>query len=106
MSVAGIVTNGKLRVGSIAVDVVGGLAEPVGKFIASKLGVPFEVVMYPNPEAYVQSFGKGEWDIAIGPRVLAVSEEIDLGDDLWLVDLIYVAGPGHAFGGASQIDKT
>jgi hypothetical protein len=31
-----------------------------------KLGVSYEPVMYPNPEAYVQSFGKGEWDIAIG----------------------------------------
>jgi hypothetical protein len=27
--------------------------------------------MYPKPDAYLQSFGKGEWDIAIGPRVLA-----------------------------------
>jgi hypothetical protein len=51
--------------------VLGGVAEPLGKFIAMKLGVSYEPVMYPNPEAYVQSFGKGEWDIAIGPRVLA-----------------------------------
>jgi polar amino acid transport system substrate-binding protein len=97
--------NGKLRCGSIAVRVVGGLAEPVGKFIASKLGVPFEVVMYPNPEAYVQSFGKGEWDLAIAPRVLAAAQKADMGDDLWLVDLIYVAGPGHVFADANQVDE-
>ena len=101
----GIARNGKLRSGSIAVRVVGGLAEPVGKFIASKLGVRFEAVMYPNPEAYVQSFGKGEWDIAIGARVLAAAEKADLGDDLWLVDLIYVSAPGRAFADASQVDK-
>jgi polar amino acid transport system substrate-binding protein len=31
--------------------------------------------MYPNPEAYLQSFGKGEWDIAVGPRVLAPADK-------------------------------
>lgn len=64
--VAEIATNGKLRSGSISIRVFGGVAEPLGKFIAMKLGVSYEPVMYPNPEAYVQSFGKGEWDIAIG----------------------------------------
>jgi hypothetical protein len=34
-----IAPNGKLRSGSIAIRVLGGVAEPVGKFIATKLGV-------------------------------------------------------------------
>jgi hypothetical protein len=50
----------------------------------------------PNPEAYAQSFGKGEWDIAIGPRVLAAAEKSDLSVDIWLIDLIYVAAPGQS----------
>jgi len=33
--------------------------------------------MYQNPEAYLQSFGKGEWDIAIGPRILAPADKAD-----------------------------
>jgi polar amino acid transport system substrate-binding protein len=103
---AEIATNRKLRVGSIAVHVVGGLAEPVGQFIANELSIPLDTMMYPNPEAYVQSFGKGEWDIAIGPRVLAAADKADVGDDLWLVDLIYVAAPGHRFRDASQVDKS
>ena len=83
-----IAPNGKLRSGSIAIRVLGGVAEPVGKFIATKLGVSYEPVMYPNPDAYVQSFGKGEWDIAIGPRVLAPVEKADSGADVWLIDLL------------------
>lgn len=59
----------------IAITVLGGVAEPVARFIAQRLGVAFEPVMYPNPEAYLQSFGKGEWDIAIGPRVLAPADK-------------------------------
>ena len=65
-----IAPGGKLRVGMIAITVLGGVAEPVARFIGQKLGAAVEPVMYQNPETYLQSFGKGEWDIAIGPRVL------------------------------------
>jgi polar amino acid transport system substrate-binding protein len=72
-----IAPGGKLRVGVIAITVLGGVAEPVAKFVGQKLGAAVELVMYPNPEAYLQSFGKGEWDIAIGPRVLAPTDKAD-----------------------------
>lgn len=52
-----------------------------------------------------QSFGKGEWDIAIGPKVLAPAEKADVTADLWLIPLIYVAAPGHEFANASQVDR-
>jgi ABC-type phosphate/phosphonate transport system substrate-binding protein len=58
-----IAPGGKLRVGMIAITVLGGVAEPVARFIGQKLGAAVEPVMYPNPDAYLQSFGKGEWDI-------------------------------------------
>lgn len=95
---------GKLRVATVGVRVLSG-AEPVGKFIAERLGVPFEPVVYANAEAYTQSFGKGEWDIAIVPRALAAAEKFDLSPDLWLIDLIYVAAPGREFADASQVDR-
>jgi hypothetical protein len=66
-----IAPTGKLRAAVIGIRVLGGVGEPIGKFIAGNLGLPFESVVYPNPDAYEQSFGKGQWDIAIGPRVLA-----------------------------------
>jgi ABC-type amino acid transport substrate-binding protein len=100
-----IAPMGKLRCGSVDIQVLGGVAKPVGKFIATKLGVSFEPVMYPNAEAYVESFGKGEWDIAIGPSVLAAAEKTESGADVWLIELIYVAAPGQTFADASQIDR-
>src|SRR5262245_64616029 len=57
-----IAPGGKLRAGMIAITVLGGVAEPVARFIGQKLGAAVEPVMYPAPGAYLQSFGKGEWD--------------------------------------------
>jgi ABC-type amino acid transport substrate-binding protein len=97
--------TGKLRGAVIGIRVLGGVGEPVGKFIAEKLGVAFEPVIYPNPQAYEQSFGKGEWDVAIGPRVLAPADKADVTPDLWLVDLLYLASAGKPFASADQIDR-
>jgi polar amino acid transport system substrate-binding protein len=80
-----IAPDGKLRVGMIAITVLGGVAEPVARFVGQKLGAAVEPVMYPNPEAYLQSFGNGEWDIAIGPRVLAPADKADSTANLWAI---------------------
>jgi polar amino acid transport system substrate-binding protein len=102
---AEIAPLGKLRSAAIGVPVVRAVAEPVGKYIADRLGVPFDSIVYPNPPAYAQSFGKGEWDIAIGSRVFATPDKSDLSSDVWLIDLMYVAAPGHEFADASQVDR-
>jgi hypothetical protein len=96
-----IAPSGKLRVGMIAISVLGGVAEPVARFIGQKLGATVEPVMYPNPDAYLQSFGKGEWDIAIGPRV----HKADSTADLWAISLVYVAAPGTEFPDIASVDK-
>ena len=97
--------GGKLRVGMIAITVLGGVADPVAKFMGQKLGVAVQPVMYPSPEAYLQSFGKGEWDIAIGPRVLAPADKAESTADLWVIDLVYVAAPGKEFPDIASVDK-
>jgi polar amino acid transport system substrate-binding protein len=97
--------TGKLRGAMIGIRVLGGVGEPIGKFIAEKLGVPFEPAVYPNPQAYEQSFTKGEWDIAIGPRVLAPADKADVTPDLWLIDLLYLAAAGKQFAAADQVDR-
>src|SRR6195952_5946634 len=100
-----IAPDGKLRVGMIAITVLGGVAEPVAGFVGQKLGAAVEPVMYPNPEAYLQSFGKGEWDIAIGPRVLAPADKADSTANLWAISLVYVAAPGIEFPDIASVDK-
>jgi polar amino acid transport system substrate-binding protein len=101
-----IAPGGRLRVGMIAIAVLGGVAEPVATFIGRKLGIEVEPVMYPNPDAYLQSFGKGEWDIAIGPRVLAPVDKSESTSDLWVIDLVYVAAPGKQFPDIASVDRT
>jgi ABC-type amino acid transport substrate-binding protein len=102
---AEIAPSGKLRVGMIAITVLGGVAEPVARFIGQRLGIAFETVMYPSPDAYLQTFGKGEWDIAIGPRTLAPADKSNSTADLWLISLVYVAAPGKQFPDVASVDK-
>ena len=99
-----IAPAGKLRGAVIGIKVLGGVGQPIGRFVAEKLGRSFEPVVYPNPDSYQQSFGKNEWDIAIGPRVLAPQEMANVGADVWLIDLLYLAAPGHQFAAADQVD--
>jgi polar amino acid transport system substrate-binding protein len=104
-SASEIAPGGKLRVGMIAITVLGGVAEPVARSIGQKLGAAVEPVMYPNPDAYLQSFGKDEWDIAIGPRVLAPADKVDSTADVWVIGLVYVAAPGKEFPDIASVDK-
>jgi hypothetical protein len=100
-----IAPDGKLRVGMIAITVLGGVAEPVARFLGQKLGAVVEPVMYPNPDAYLESFGKGEWDIAVGPRVLAPADKADSTANLWAISLLYLAAPGTEFPDIASVDR-
>lgn len=80
----------------------GGVAVDVGKYIAEKLGVSFELVPYANADAYTQSFGKGEWDVSFGPPTPVVAEKADFILDLVLADYMYVAAPGREFADAKS----
>ena len=86
-------------------NLIGGVAVDVGKFIAAKLGVSFEPITYANADAYTQSFGKAEWDIAIGPPTPLVADKADFSPDLMLLDLMHVAASGREFADAVQVDR-
>lgn len=83
--VAEIAPGGRLRVGfqtgspilaTRAPDgSVSGVVVDLDKFIAQRLGVAFDPVVYVNQEAYAQSFGKDEWDLVIGARSRLRSEQ-------------------------------
>jgi polar amino acid transport system substrate-binding protein len=100
-----IAPTGKLRCASIAVSAVGGVSEPIAKFIADRLSVPLDFVRHPDPEAYEQNFRQDEWDMAIGPRILAPADMAHLTRDVWLIDLLYLAGAGQAFNGPHEVDR-
>ena len=85
--------------------ITGGVALEVGKFIAEKLGVPFELVPYAGADAYAQSFGKGEWDIGIGAPTPLVAEKAEFIVDVVLTDYMFLAAPGREFADAAQVDR-
>jgi polar amino acid transport system substrate-binding protein len=86
--------------------IIGGVAVELGKFIAEKLGLPFEFVPYPDSNTYTQSFGKGEWDIGFGARTPLVAEKADFVVDLLLNDYLFVAAPGREYANAAQVDQS
>jgi ABC-type amino acid transport substrate-binding protein len=102
---AEVAPGGKLRVALIGVRVLGGVGEPVGKFLAERLGLAFEAVMYLNPQAYEESFAAPAWDVAIGPRVLAPADKADVTSDAWLIELLYLAAPRHTFSAVGEVDR-
>ena len=85
--------------------ITGGVALEVGKFIAEKLGVPFELVPYAGADAYMQSFGKGEWDIGFGPKTPLTAEKADFIADVLLNEYWFIAAPGREFASAAQVDR-
>ena len=76
---------------------VSGVVVDLGKFIADRLGVAFDPVVYANQEAYAQSFGRGEWDIVIGVSSALTREKTDTSPDFMLADAMYIAAPGRDF---------
>ena len=110
-----IVPSGKLRVGINGANATlyaraadggaGGIAADIGKFIAEKLGVPFEPLVYSGAATYTASFGKGEWDIIVTGRNPLAAQRVDFMPDVILIDYVYIAAPGRAFAGPGEVDR-
>ena len=82
-----------------------GVVVDLGKFIAGRLSLAFDPVIYANQEAYAQSFGKGEWDVAIGVRSTLAEQWTDMCPDFMLADGMYIGAPGREFTEATMIDR-
>ena len=113
---AEIAPQGKLRVAMNASTVVlvmrtpdgkitGGVGVELGKFMAGKFGAVLELVVYPGSNVYMQSFGKGEWDIGFGGRTPLAAEKADFISDVLLTDFLFLAAPGRQFADAAQVDR-
>jgi polar amino acid transport system substrate-binding protein len=110
-----IAPTGKLRMGingsnatlytRAADGSASGIAADIGKFIAGKLGVPFEALVYSGAASYTASFGKGDWDIIITGRNPLAATLVDFMPDVILIDYVYIAAPGREFSGPDQVDR-
>ena len=112
---AEIVPTGKLRVGINGANATlfaraadgsaSGIVVDLGKFIAEKLGVPFEAVIYAGAATYTASFGKGEWDIIVTGRNPLAAKLVEFMPDVILIDYVYIAAPGREFADLGQVDR-
>jgi len=110
-----IAPTGKLRVGMNAANAtlvtrtadgsVSGISVDLGKFIAEKLGLEFEPVVYAAAAAYTASFDKGEWDIIVTGRNPLAAKLVDFMPDVILIDYVFLAAPGREFADAGQVDR-
>ena len=101
--------TGKFRVGMNANNAtlvrrgadgtVSGLSADLGRFIAAKLGVPYEPVVYDSAAPFTASFRKSEWDIILTGKNAVVGKLVDFSADLFLIEYVYVAAPGREFAG-------
>ena len=82
-----------------------GLSPDIGRFIAGKLGVPFEPLVYSGAATYTASFGKGEWDFILTGRNPLAAARVDFMPDVILIDYVYIAAPGRAYANPAAVDQ-
>ena len=110
-----IAPTGKLRVGingsnptlyvRAADGSPSGIAADLGRFIAARLGIPFEPVVYATAGTFPASFGKGEWDIIVTGRNPHAAKFVDFMPDVILIDYVLLAAPGREFADTGQVDR-
>ena len=112
---AEIAPMGKLRYGMNAANAalsartadghVSGISVDLGRFIAERLGVSFEPVVYATTGDFTRSFDKGEWDITVVGTSPGAKEKFAFTPDILLVDYVYLAAPGRDFADVAAVDR-
>ena len=101
--------TGKVRVGiavaptpgagNVARDADGGyrgVAVDLGRELAAKLGVPAELVPYPNSGALTDAAASGAWDVAFLPVDAQRKTKVDFGSAHIVLQSTYLVAPGSA----------
>jgi len=73
--------------------------------MAGKFGAVLELVAYPNSNTYVETFGKGEWDIGFGSKTPLTADKADFIAEVLLNEYWFIAAPGREFSNAAQVDR-
>jgi polar amino acid transport system substrate-binding protein len=110
--------TGKLRVGiavaptpgagNVGRDAAGGyrgVAVDLGAELAGKLGVPVELVPYPNSGALTDAVAGGEWDVAFLPVDAQRKTKVDFGSAHIVLQSTYLVAPGSAITTLADVDK-
>lgn len=112
-----LAVSGKLRVGIFSTNplyarkdaVTGefkGVAIDLGRELARRIGVPFELVSYPSIAAIIDNAETGQWDVAFLTINAARTKVMDFSAPYAEVEVGYLVPGNSAITSMSNIDKT
>ena len=108
--------SGKLRVGvylgsptslirDAATGEEKGVTYDLGKELAARLGVPFDVVEYPRVAAVVEALKVGAVDFTVTNATPARAKDVDFTAPILALELGYLAPSGSTIASAADVDR-
>lgn len=82
----------------------GGVAPDLGRELARRLGVPVQIVAYPNPGALADAAASGAWDVGFLAAEPQRAEEIDFTAAYVEIEASYLVPPGSALRRIAEVD--
>jgi polar amino acid transport system substrate-binding protein len=82
-----------------------GVTVSLGQALADKLGVPLELVVYPNSGEVTAAGPKGEWDVAFVPEDAERRRILDFGPAYFLSTSTYMVRPGAPIKSIAEVDR-
>src|SRR5262245_12862390 len=111
-----IAPTGKLRVGANMSNFLltakdpttgapRGIVVDLGHELGKRLGVPVEVVPYPNPGALADAAGQNVWDVGFLGAEPQRAREIDFSPAYVEIEAVYLVQPGSTLKTLADVDK-
>lgn len=82
-----------------------GIAADLGRELARRLGLPVELVPYPNPGALADDAGKGKWDVGFLGAEPQRANEIDFTAAYVEIEATYLVPPGSPLKAIADVDR-
>jgi polar amino acid transport system substrate-binding protein len=82
-----------------------GVTVNLGQALAGKLGVPLELVVYPNSGEVTAGGPKGEWDVAFVPEDAERRKIVDFGPAYYLSTSTYMVRAGSPIKTIAEVDS-
>jgi polar amino acid transport system substrate-binding protein len=82
-----------------------GVTVNLGQALAEQLGVPLELVIYPNSGEVTAAGPKGEWDVAFMPEDAERRKIVEFGPAYYLSTSTYMVKPGSLINGIAEVDR-
>jgi len=82
-----------------------GIAVDLGRELGRRLGLPVELVPYPNPGALADDAGKGVWDVGFLGAEPQRANEIDFTAAYVEIEATYLVPPGSPLKAIADVDR-